>query len=54
MALDVLDVNEDNGKTGLQLPPLLEKEKEKDTEMPIVKNVKENKSKMKTLLFPDI
>jgi ribonuclease HI len=48
MALDVLDVNEDNGKTGLQLPPLLEKE------MPIVKNVKENKSKMKTLLFPDI
>lgn len=52
MALDVLDFNEDNGKTGLQLPPLLENEKDK--EMPIVKNVKKNKSKMKTLLFPDI
>ena len=52
MALDVLDFNEDNGKTGLQLPPLLENEKDK--EMPIVKNVKENKSKMKALLFPDI
>ena len=52
MALDVLDVNEDNGKTGLQLPPLLENEKDK--KMPIVKNVKKNKSKMKALLFPDI
>lgn len=52
MALDVLDVNEDNGKTGLQLPPLLENEKDK--EMPIVKNVKKHKSKMKALLFPDI
>ena len=52
MALDVLDVNEDNGKTGLQLPPLLETEKDK--EMPIVKNVKKHKSKMKALLFPDI
>jgi ribonuclease HI len=52
MALDGLDVNEDNGKTGLQLPPLLENEKDK--EMPIVKNVKKNKSKMKALLFPDI
>jgi ribonuclease HI len=54
MALDVLDVNEDNGKTGLQLPPLLENEISslKVKQKPIIKQ--KTSSKMKTLLFPDI
>jgi len=56
MALDVLDVNEDNGKTGLQLPPLTSPSPlfsplliEKET--PISKR---GKSVIKSLLFPDI
>ena len=54
MALDVLDFNEDNGKTGLQLPPLLENEISslKVKQKPIIKQ--KTSSKMKTLLFPDI
>jgi ribonuclease HI len=54
MALDVLDFNEDNGKTGLQLPPLLENEISslKVKQKPIIKQ--KTSSKMKALLFPDI
>ena len=54
MALDVLDFNEDNGKTGLQLPPLLENEKSKLTltQKPVIK--RDTKSKMNSLIFPDI
>ena len=52
MALDVLDLNEDNGNTGLQLPPLLENEIPKLKQKPVTKQYAN--SKMKTILFPDI
>lgn len=54
MALDVLDVNGDDGKTGLQLPPLTSPSFSPfliEKESPISKR---GKSVIKSLLFPDI
>jgi ribonuclease HI len=55
MALDVLDVNEDNGKSGLMLPSLKIADNEKEKEKISSKKLSPNKkNQIEDLLFPDI